>query len=250
MRIKVIACGVLFREVSLLAAKSRNVIDTSFMPAGMHGIETTEMTRRLQREVDAADPKTFDGVCLAYGLCNNGTEGLQARDIPLVIPRAHDCITVFLGSKERYREEFDRCPGTYYRTTGWIERDFTAIDGRMSERLGLDRPREELVEKYGEELADYIIEQTSGWKRSYSRLAFLDMGIADFQDYERDAEQEASEKGWRFEKLGGDLSLLRKLIEGQWDPEEFVVLQPGERLAASHDERIFRAEDSSRDAGT
>jgi len=243
---KVIACAVLFREVSLLAARSRNVIDTSFMPAGLHGIETGEMTRRLQKEVDATDPKIFDSVCLAYGLCNNGTEGLQAKDIPLVIPRAHDCITFFLGSKERYQKEFESCPGTYYRTSGWIERDFTAIDGRISERLGLNQSRQELVEKYGDELAEYIIEQTSGWKRSYSRLAFVDMGIADVQDYEREAVQEASEKGWRFQKLGGDLSLLRRLIEGQWDPDEFVVLQPGERLAASHDEKIFKAEHASR----
>ena len=40
----------------------------------------------------------------------------------LVVPRAHDCITLFLGSKERYLDYFQTHPGVYFKTSGWIER--------------------------------------------------------------------------------------------------------------------------------
>ena len=39
---------------------------------------------------------------LAYGLCGGVTAGLHAGSITLVIPRAHDFITIFLGSRDRY----------------------------------------------------------------------------------------------------------------------------------------------------
>jgi hypothetical protein len=48
--------------------------------------------------------------------------GLTARTIPLVFPRAHVCITLFFGNKERYLEYFYANPGVYFKTTGWIER--------------------------------------------------------------------------------------------------------------------------------
>ena len=59
--------------------------------------------------------------------------------MPLVIPRAHDCIALFMGSRQRYREYFDAHPGTYYRTSGWIERDDATSAGEetVSQRLGL-----------------------------------------------------------------------------------------------------------------
>ncbi len=242
MRLHVIACEIVFREMSLLAARSHNIVDVTFMPKGLHDIETGDMVAKLQAEIDSTDAKVYDAVCLAYGLCNNGTVGLRAPEVPLVIPRAHDCITFFLGSKERYRQEFDACPGTYYRTVGWLERDFAAVDGRRADRMGTNFSKEELVAKYGEEMAEYILSQTTGWVRNYTRLAYIDTGVAEFPEYQVQAEEEATGRGWRFEKLAGDLSLLRKLTEGQWDDEAFLVIQPGKSLAASYDDNILKVE--------
>ena len=58
----------------------------------------------------------------ATALCSNGLVGLTARNIPVVVPRAHDCITLFLGSKERYLDYFQSHTGVYFKTSGWIER--------------------------------------------------------------------------------------------------------------------------------
>ena len=59
---------------------------------------------------------------------------------------------------------------------------------------------------------------------------------------ESSARDDAERRGWAFEKLAGELILVRRLVDGDWGPEDFLVLQPGERLAMSYDEAVIRAE--------
>ena len=40
----------------------------------------------------------------------------------LVLPRAHDCITLLMGSRSEFESYFQDHPGVYYRSTGWVER--------------------------------------------------------------------------------------------------------------------------------
>ena len=61
----------------------------------------------------------IEAVALAYGLCGCGTAGLQPRRHKFVIPRAHDCIALFMGSKDAYAEQQRLCPTCYYYTPGW-----------------------------------------------------------------------------------------------------------------------------------
>ena len=97
------------------------------MRQGLHN--TPEALRNeLQKEIDAIDLDQdihtgtedscgpIDAILLAYGLCSNGVCGLSSKKYPLVVPRAHDCNTLFLGSKERYREYFDTYSGIYWYT--------------------------------------------------------------------------------------------------------------------------------------
>ena len=37
------------------------------------------------------------------------------------------------------------------------------------------------------------------------------------------------------------MSLLESLVNGQWDPERFLLVPPGHRVAASFDEGIIKA---------
>jgi hypothetical protein len=120
MRLKVIACEVLFREVCLCAAHSGNIISVEFLKRGLH--DNPDILRSdVQKRIDETDESIYEGILLGYALCSNGTVGIRARGIPLVIPRAHDCVTLFLGSKEKYKEHFADNPGTYYYTSGWLE---------------------------------------------------------------------------------------------------------------------------------
>jgi hypothetical protein len=240
MNLKLIACEICYRECCLLMAESPHRCDAEFLPKGLHDLGVEKMKPRIQERIDAVSPHVYDAVILAYGLCSNGIVGLESRHSRLVIPRAHDCITLFMGSRKRYAEYFAAHPGTYYRTTGWFERNDAGSAGEITvpERLGLHVGYEELVEKYGEENARYVMESMGDATAHYDRIAFINMGLkceARFRDMAR---EEAREKGWTFDRIEGSLDLLRRLIHGEWD-DDFLVLQPGESVRASHDDGVI-----------
>ncbi len=238
-RTLVIACEVIARELYALAAKSPRVLDLVLLPKGLHDQESARMRARLQEEVDRADPERHDVVVMGYGLCNNGTAGLRAPRVPLVIPRVHDCISLFFGSAARYREYFDAHPGTYYETTGWTERGTSDLAESVMSQLGLSSGYAEYVEKYGRENADYIMSVLGGWRQNYKRLAYIRMPLEGLPDYAEMARARAAENHWEFDLVEGGLDILAAIAEGAWDEERFCVLRPGETLAATTDERVL-----------
>ena len=72
------------------------------------------MSARLGEILASVDESKYEAILLGYGLCSNGLVGLTARSIPLVIP-VHDCITLFLGSKEQYSITSTRVPACNLR---------------------------------------------------------------------------------------------------------------------------------------
>jgi len=240
-RLRLIACEIAFREICLLAARSRNIIDPEFLPKGLHDIETEQMRRRIQERIDAVDASLYEAVLLGYGRCNDGVVGLVARHLPLVVPRAHDCITFFLGGKEAYRRYFEQHPGTYFRTSGWIERDFVREPQTIMRKLGLDKSFDEYVAKYGPEDAKFIWDSIHGWQDRYEQLVFVDTGTATELGYDEQVRREAEQAGWRYSKLPGDLTVLRQLLDGEWDERAFVVVPVGHKIVARDDERILDA---------
>lgn len=247
-KFKFIGCEILYREACFLAATGSAQVDVEFLRKGLHDLETPDMVARVQAAVDAVDLQTgYEAILLGYARCNDGLVGVAARQLPLVIPRAHDCITLFFGSRRAYREYFDRHPGTYYLTTGWSERNRFDQGGYsrpaygqqgVMGKLGLTESYEELVEKYGKENADFILAVTGDWLKHYNRFLYLSMGVCEEADFIEAARREAGERGWELENRSGDLSLLRRLFAGDWD-EDFVVVAPGQRIAARNDERVL-----------
>ena len=245
MRLVLIACEIFYREVSEVVARSVNRVDVRFLPKGLHDVGQEEMRRQLADALDEVDAAQYDAVLLGYGLCNNGIAGLAARSIPLVVPRAHDCMTLFIGSKERYLEYFQNNPGVYFKTTGWIERagDVQQYSAdTIQKRLGLGQSYEELVEKYGEDNAEFLYKQLSDMTRNYTQITFIEMGIEPDDRFERSCREETQRQGWKFEKLKGDLCLFRDLVDARWEEERFLVLQPGQLVAPSFDDRIIFAQ--------
>jgi len=244
-RLKFVGCEIIYREACLLAARCPHMVDLEFLGKGLHDLPTEEMVARVQAAVDAAGDD-YDAVLLGYARCNDGTVGVKAGPVPVVIPRAHDCITFFFGSRAAYQEYFDARPGTYYRTTGWLERGGGAEGGPdggkgVMGQLGLNQSFQELVAKYGRENAEFIIQATAGGLVHYDNLCYLEMGVCDEAPFVRSAREEAERRGWAFDHRQGDLSLLERLFLGPWD-ENFVVVQPGQRLVARNDRDVLGAE--------
>lgn len=243
MKLLVIACDVLARPVYLCAARSPHVVDIRLFARGLHN-EPGKLRDILQHEIDGVEPG-YDAIVLGYGLCGGATAGIAARSVPLALPRAHDCITLFLGARERYEEEFSAST-TYWYVNDQVERN----QGYNAKSIGLgvtgdndddmEAIRAEYVEKYGEDNADYLMEIMGAWKTHYQRAAFVGMGVADEGASVAYAREQAERRGWAFDQLEGSLVLLRKLIDGDWD-EDILTIQPGERLAMSWDEGVVKA---------
>lgn len=243
-RLKLIACEIMFREICYCAARCRNIVDITFMPKGLHDIGETKMNAKLQAEIDQTDPERYEAILLGYGLCNNGVRGLHAP-LPLVITRAHDCITLLLGSREKYREYFDHNPGTFFQSTGWVERNTDPNDQAESvtSQLGMSRTYQEYLEKYGEENARFLFETLGDWLKNYQKVAYIDTGIGAFPACREAARQQAAENGWAYEELAGDTRLICKLLNGDWDPEEFLVVPPQQKILPVYgDETIIKSE--------
>ena len=68
------------------------------------------------------------------------------------------------------------------------------------------------------------------------------MGLEPDDSFEQQTRAEAEKRCWKFEKIKGDMGMIYRLLNGQWDENEFVVLKPGWRLAARYDGSIIGAE--------
>jgi hypothetical protein len=209
-RRRVIACETVIEEMLAFLPSD---VPHEVLDFGLH-INPAELKRVLQEKIDEASPKA-DVLLLGYGLCSLAAVGLTARSATLVIPRTDDCIAIFLGSCNAYKEQAKKEPGTYYLTKGWIE-------------VG-DTPFEEhqlLIEKYGRERAERL---TRLMLKNYKRLAFIDTGVYEIDRYREYARRTAEKFNLRYEEIDGSPALVKKLVFGPWD-DELLVVQPGQTI--------------------
>jgi hypothetical protein len=202
------------------------------------------MAAKLQEVVDHTPEGMYDAILLGYGLCGNGLDGLTARHTPLVLPRAHDCIALLMGSRERYQQYFDSNPGTFYRSTGWLERG-KGLQQLTHQTTGLEESLDALIRKYGDDNGRYLYDEMMRYRSRYEKLTFIETGLEADGKFVAEAAAEARENKWSFERLPGDLSWLRNLVRGEWSDAEFVVAKPGQRIAASYDGRILSIQNGS-----
>jgi hypothetical protein len=245
MKLLLIACEIVYREICYCISQSKNMVDTRFLKKGLHDIGCEKMSQTIQEEIASVPQDGYEAILLGYALCNNGIRDLYSENLPIVVPRAHDCITFLMGSKESYKSYMDKHPGTYFRSTGWIERNKAELDENgepisVMTQLGLNKSYEEYVAEYGEENAKYIMEVMHGGLNHYDTLAYIDIKeLGGFEEYEEEAAKEAEDKGWELKKLTGDIGLLKKLIDGPWGEDEFLVVPPSKRIKPSYDDGII-----------
>lgn len=224
MPIAVIACAVLEREVELYARGAEHIRDVRIVEMGLHE-RPARLREQLQAHLDEFGARAdIEAIALVYGLCGLGTAGLQARK-PFVIPRAHDCITIFMGGKELFAEQRKRSPGAYYYSPGWNRarrvpgpERLEALRAAYAETLGPDA------------VADLLEAEREQWA-ACDTAAFIDLGTDDAAAACAAARRCARWLGWKFERLAGDPGLLRDLLWCAWDRGRFQVVRPGMCLA-------------------
>lgn len=246
MRLKIIACEVFYREVCLGVALSPHTVDLEFLPKDAHD-KSAVLRAEIQKRIDDTPEDSYDAILLGYGLCGNGTVGLVARHTPLVLPRAHDCCTLFLGSRQAFRDHFASNPSRPYSSLGYMERgEGYLYSSDLRQMLGLDRSYEEYVELYGEENAQYILETLSpklDLEHHVDKVVFIEMPETEHLGWGGKFRKWAEADGREFEYLYGNSRLLKNLINGQWDPAEFLIVEPGYVVEGVYDwDKICRTE--------
>ncbi len=232
-----LACSALARSIYSLAASGPHIVTVRLFDQGLHN-RPANLRQQLQHGVDAIEAGEADAILLAYGICGSSTLGLRAGEIPLVIPRAHDCVTLYLGSRERYQEEFDAQPGTYWYSADYLER--SKSNGGLGAFM-VDDSYDEYVARYGQDNADYLMSVMSKWNKHYTRAVFIDTGQGDTEGYEALAREQAEQRDWQYERMAGSRRLLEMLVSGDWDPDEFLVVPPGHVIRQSADEGLIEA---------
>ena len=224
----VIACAVLALDIKSAAEKLGLDIGVKYLEGGLHD-RPDLLRQKLQAAIDELSASGgCDRIVVGYGVCGRGTVGIQARDIPLSIPKVHDCIALFLGGDAAYRDQFKKYPGTYYISAGWYEEKTEPLSQRkLSAYYGDEKLNYgELVDKYGEEAAKETFQFLSTWQKNYQRAAFIETGAKISPKYEKYAQDMATEYQWKYEKITGKRILIEKLLTASETTDEILVVAP------------------------
>ena len=214
MLLKLIACNVFMREACACIADSSHVIDVEFTELGEH-VHSATLRELIQAKIDAAEKeaKKYDAILILFGICGNAGIGLKARSIPLVMPRAHDCCTILLGSRGKYIEHFKDSPSTPFSSTGYMERGSyflrTGEDGQNTVNYGDSYAA--YVEQYGEESAKMIWDamHPAHTAEGPQNAVFIEIPETAHLGHAQEFKAKAEEQGMQYVRLEGSLRLVR-----------------------------------------
>lgn len=183
-----------------------------YLDQGLH--RTPERMRSVVQEKIASVESHASEIILGYGLCSKGIAGVQCQHVRLVVPRCHDCITLFLGSRGAYRERIEKQPGTYYLTPGWIR--------EKKDPLGIVET--EYAPKLGRDLAVWGMREEL---RNYTHITFIDTGTGESEALRLRALENAVFFQKKIEYVQGHSDYLQRLLHGPYQEPDFLVLEPG-----------------------
>ena len=141
MKIGIIACGAIVRELIAIAKRQKWDFELTAVPAQLHSMPA-RIAPAVERRLDAWAGR-FDLILVGYADCGTGgaLDGLLERyDHVVRIPGPH-CYEFYAG--EHFAEQSEQHPGTFY-VTDFLARHFERL---VWNGLGLDRAPE-LQEQY------------------------------------------------------------------------------------------------------
>lgn len=229
-----LACDVFRDEIETLGAP--DIVE--YLPMGLHD-QPGELRRQINEAVLRLEKQAdLRAIVLAYALCGNGLVGVRANRLPLVLPRAHDCIAIMLGGMAAFRRVVTRDPAIYFYSPGWV---------RERRVPGPDREahiRQLYAERYPDdaEMIEDLVEADYETFGHYGCAGYVDLtGNLNAEAYSRRC---ADCMGWRFRKLEGDPAMLGDLLKGLWDEQRFLIVEPGMQIVAQEGDLVVDARPS------
>ena len=244
---KLLACKIFQRELAQVIPSCPNVLDITFMRQDLH-VHPQLLREALQKEIDLIESgsdlhtnqrgfEKTEAILVGYGLCSNALVGIKSNRFPLVIPRAHDCITHFMGSKERYSEYFEKVKGTFFYTQGWIDL------GMDIGQADIERKRSEYMERFDgdEDAVEYLLDMEREMYKNYRYVTYITWPGMSNQRGIGAAQEMADKAGMELLQYEGSNRLLADFVNGNWNEEDFLVVQPGETIQPSYDKMVIKS---------
>ncbi len=228
-KICLIACGVLAPDIQQIAEQLEIDIEMFFLQAALHD-NPSKLKNDLQHEIfRLSEDAEVERIVIGYGLCGTGTVGIQAGSTKLVIPRVHDCISLFLGSDAAYKYQFKKYPGTFYFTQGWIDKDVQPLSQQEATGCSVGpRAIDDAIAKQPQaEKEKHIRQFFDSWKKNYQRSVFINTGVGNRKQIEQYAKNMAAENNWEYEEIKSDKSLLERLLIADRTDDDLLVVPPG-----------------------
>lgn len=222
----IISCDVFQEELDTFISPSVQPGALVMLEMGLHD-QPDILRREVQATIDRMEAlPEIKTILLLYGVCGNGLIGVKASRCRLVLPRAHDCISILLGCPEKHQAVLADNPGTYFYSPGWVR-------GRRVPGPGRDAHLQAYYsEKYpdDEEMVEDLIEADRSTYAHHNCAAYVDLTAnAGAESYCKDC---AVSLGWKYRRLQGDATLLKDFLSGNWDRSRFLVTEPGQPVAA------------------
>ena len=243
---KVLACKIFQRELAQVIPLCSNALDITFMRQDLH-VSPSLLREALQKEIDLIESGNdlhtnerrfgeMEAILLGYGLCSNALAGIKSRRLPLVIPRAHDCITVFMGSKERYADYFEKVKGTFFYNQSWLD---LGVDLGQSD---IERKRSEYMERFDgdEDTVEYLLDMDRKMLKNYRYVTYITWPGMPNERGIGQAQKIAADAGMELLLYEGSNRLMADFVNGNWNEEDFLILQPGEELQPSFDAKVIK----------
>ena len=208
----IVSCEVLRAELE--AAAQGVDVKFYFLDQGLH--RTPKKMAALIQEKLALVSETATRVVLAYGLCSKGITGVRSTRQGLVVPRCHDCIALFFGSSQAYREAFRLRPGTYYLTSGWL--------AAKKDPLGIIY--DDYAPQHGIEDAFWVMGEEL---KHYTHIALVNTGVGNLEELRSRTRENCRVLKKEYSEIQGSLDYFIKLVHGPYRDEDFIVFPQGMR---------------------
>lgn len=138
--IKVIACKVFETYIEGLISEN---MDVTYLEVQLHNTPN-KLIKLLQKEIDQS--QGYEKIILLYDLCGNTLLEIQARNIPLVVVKVHDCLGMLLGGHKEYLKHFEHRKSSCWTCKGLLD----------NKGLSNFKDYQQWVIDYGVEEAEYL----------------------------------------------------------------------------------------------
>lgn len=221
-----IACEVFRQEIlAFLSEEKLAFRQIEWLEMGLHDQPDLLRSKMQNRIQDWEDKEEVSRIYLAYGCCGSGLVGVRSEKKTIIIPKAHDCISILLGGPKPHSELLKKNPGTYFYTPGWIHE--RRVPGPDRENW-LRKKYQELYPDDPEYVDDLIDVDKEIFGQHNCAACINLVNDPETENYSKAC---AKHLGWSYQKLKGDRTLLMDLLRGpKSEDDRFVFLNPGHYL--------------------